>query len=306
MRVTLPLLLIAACSGPPPPPAEAPDLRPGAETLRLVAVGDVGVGNASQRLVARAMQEVCASRGCDLGLLLGDNLYPRGLESPTDRTLDRIIDEVYAELDLPLYAVLGNHDYAHGRDSQRAEWQVQWATERSERMVLPARYYRFEAGPAQLLALDTTWVFWRGAEGQREWLRQALQSSDAQWQVVFGHHPLRSNGQHGNAGEYEGLPMVPYASGRAVESLLREEVCGQADLYLSGHEHNRQWIAHCGTELIVSGAGAKATELVDRGNTPRFAVAEEGFVWIELAPSGLTGAFYDERGSLEFEDRIPR
>ncbi len=298
--------LLVACNAAPPPPASAPDVDVAGAVVRFVALGDAGEGNGSQRKVARVMASVCAERGCDFGLLLGDNLYPRGMDSPDDADMARVVDDIYAPLGIDLYAVLGNHDYAHGRDDERAAWQIAWARERSSTMVMPSNYYAFSAGPADLFALDTTFVFWHGHGDQRDWLREGLASSDARWKVVFGHHPLRSNGQHGNAGRYEGLPtIVPYASGRAIEALLSEEVCGVADLYLSGHEHNLQWISACGTELIVSGSGAKATPLVDRGNEPRFAISEEGFAWVELGEQ-MTVAFYTEDGALQFEQQIPR
>lgn len=264
-------------------------------------LGDQGEGNASQRLVSGVLDRVCEERGCDLVLFTGDNLYPRGMSGPDDPEMDRVFTKIYGGLDLPMYAVLGNHDYAHGRNEQRAKWQVAWAR-RSPDMIMPHRHYTFSAGDAaDFFALDTTWIFWNGGEPQESWLRQELDASDARWRVVFGHHPIRSNGKHGNAGTYEGLPAVPYVSGLGLARFFDASVCGRADLYLSGHEHNRQWMSHCGVELIVSGAGAKAKPLLDRGNRPRFASEAIGLVWVELASDQMRVAFYDQDGQLEYE-----
>lgn len=300
------IALIIGCGGPSEPLfviAPSP-LSENQEVVRFAAIGDTGVGNAGQRQVARAVGEVCAERGCDFVLLLGDNYYPRGMQAPDDPRIDELITGVYGDLGLPVYAVLGNHDWGHGRDHAAAAWQVAWAREHAF-VHMPERYYRFSAGPATFFALDTTSVFFGSGADQAAWLAQDLPNTQTPWRVVFGHHPLRSNGEHGNAGAYEGLSWVPVVRGRPLADLLNTHVCGKADLYLSGHDHLLQWIRHCDTELIVSGAGAAHTELVDRGNTPRFAAARLGLAWVELGAQG-TVAFYDEQGKSLYEGRIPR
>ncbi|MGH8370725.1 MAG: metallophosphoesterase, partial [Gammaproteobacteria bacterium] len=57
----------------PPPPS-----------VQFVAFGDAGTGTARQAALGRAMARVCADRGCDLALELGDNFYPRGVLSSDD------------------------------------------------------------------------------------------------------------------------------------------------------------------------------------------------------------------------------
>lgn len=267
--------------------------------VRFVAIGDTGKGNAGQRAVARAVRAVCEARGCDFVVLLGDNYYPRGMQSPDDPRIDALVTDVYADLGVPVYAVLGNHDWGHGRDADAAGWQVDWA--RAHPFVrMPAPYYGFTAGPAAFFALDTTSIFYGDGAEQVAWLDEALREADARYKVVFGHHTYRSNGEHGNAGAYEGLGWVPIVRGAPLKRMFQEHVCGRADLYVSGHDHLLQWISHCGTELVVSGAGATARELVDRGNEPRFAAARLGLAWIELGDA-LTVAFHDETGALLFE-----
>ena len=54
------------------------------------------------------------------------------------------------------------------------------------------------------LMLDTDFV--GDPTSQREWLDASLAASNFQWKKSFGHHPYLSNGQHGNAGNYEGIP----------------------------------------------------------------------------------------------------
>lgn len=299
-------LTLSGCRPAPtvePPTAVFPTAHPA--RVRFVAVGDTGKGNAGQRRVARAIEEVCAARGCDFALLLGDNYYPRGMRSPDDPRIDELVTDVYGGVGVPVVAVLGNHDWGRGLDDDAARWQVEWA--RAHDFVhMPDRYYSFVAGDATFFALDTTPVFWGNDREQARWLREALRGAPTRWRIVFGHHTFRSDGEHGNAGAYEGLRFVPVVRGSPLRRLFEGAVCGAADLYLAGHDHLLQWIEHCDTDLVVSGAGATARELVDRGNDPRFAVSELGFAWIELADR-MRVAFFDDRGERLYEgdSRMP-
>jgi hypothetical protein len=88
-------------------------------------------------------------------------------------------------------------------------------------------------------------------------------------------------------------------------------MCGTVDLYLAGHDHNRQWLneptALCGAELIVSGAGAKTTDLVGQGNTTHFEDdTTEGFVWFEIRGMSMEARFIDRDGRVEFEQVVER
>lgn len=278
------------------PPATA---RPG--SVSFVALGDVGKGSDTQRRVRDGAARACAALGCDFAVLLGDNLYPAGMESPDDPRFDEWIAQTYAPLGVPVYLVLGNHDYGRdSRDRERAGYQIA-AAERLDGLELPANAWTTAAGPAVFFGVDTNAVFQFGGGYQGDWLRPLLDRADARWRVVFGHHPYRSNGPHGNAGAYEGWRWVPWMSGGSVRRWFEGSVCGRADLYLAGHDHNRQLLEACGVTLIVSGAAGSTTELVDRGNTPAFASAEPGAVWVTLGPERGTIAFLDADGNVEQE-----
>lgn len=277
--------------GTPPAPALAdPDV------VHLVAVGDTGKGDDGQRRVAEAIRAVCAREGCDLVVLLGDNLYPAGMESPDDPRADERIAEPYAGV-APIYAVLGNHDWA-GRSAAVADRQLAWAAGRDE-VVTDTHAWVVEAGPLLLAGVDTEAVFLWGDGPQGPWLRGALDASDAPWKIVVGHHPLRSDGPHGNAGAYEGWSSVPWVSGAAVRAFLEGAVCGRADLYLAGHDHTRQLLEACGTTLVVAGTGAAGTRIVDRGNAPRFADAAPGFAWLSLGTDAGELRFYGADGEVD-------
>ncbi len=78
--------------------------------VRFIAIGDTGTGAPEQARVAAAMRDKCERDGCDFVVLLGDNIYesgPTGLEDPQWQSK---FEQPYADLDLPFYAVLENHD----------------------------------------------------------------------------------------------------------------------------------------------------------------------------------------------------
>ena len=85
-------------------------------------------------------------------------------------------------------------------------------------------------------------------------------------------------------------------------------LCGQVDLYLCGHDHNRQWLEPtCGTEFMVMGTAAKTTGLVGRGNPVFFEDdSVEGFVWIELRDNQLTGEIWDRDGNMDYSRTLSK
>lgn len=274
--------------------------------VRFIALGDAGEGNDAQYAVARAAASVCEERGCDLALYLGDNFYEVGVTSDTDPQFLEKFELPYLPLDLPFYVTLGNHDLGVlGNDWSKTDLYVSYG-ERNPKWVLPSAYYSFQHANAHFVSLDTNQVFWdEDTEAQAAFLREDLAGLDGTWKIAFGHHPYISNGDHGNAGHYEGLGGL--LGGANVKSFVAEHVCGKFHLYISGHDHSRQWLLRtCGTEFLISGAGAKLTELPRRDNNPSHfeEVATEGFLWVEIVDDTLTGAFYDRNAVNQFERTI--
>ena len=286
--------------------------------VRFVALGDGGEGNEAQYAVADAMKALCEAKtdehgpGCEFALYLGDNFYNEGVESVDDPQFESKFELPYADISFPFYVVLGNHDYGvTSLDIFRAPYQVEYS-DRSAKWIMPNEFYTKRHEHALFVGLDTNAIMVEdiipGDHGQADWLRGIHSTNDAMWTIGFGHHPYISNGRHGNAGTYEGIPFIPVVSGETVKDFFEDHICGKVDLYISGHDHNRQWLnPTCGTEFIVSGAASKTTDLEGRG-TPTFWEDDstEGFLWVELRDNVLVGEFYDRNGTFEYTHTVTK
>ncbi len=276
--------------------------------VRFVAIGDTGEGNENQYMVAAAIVARCADMGgCDFGILLGDNFYDSGVDGVDDPQWQEKFEMPYEDIDFPIYASLGNHDYGGNGigvdfDTKKAQYQIDY-TKKSQIWKLPAKYHSFTVDHVQMWDLDTNQVMTDPINGnsdpQRDWLKAGLAASQATWKIAFGHHPYISNGDHGNAGDYENLEGIPlpFVTGKNVKEFMEEAVCGAVDVYICGHDHSIQWLEpKCGTEFIVSGAGSKSEGLP--GDNPSFFQASdtEGFLLVEIKDGDFTGTFYDKTG----------
>jgi tartrate-resistant acid phosphatase type 5 len=304
--------------GPGTPDASVP---PGTQRVSFIAIGDTGEGNTDQRKVAEAMRDVCAARGCDFVLMLGDNIYDRGVIGVDDPQWQQKFEDPYRDVDLPFYAALGNHDYGGsilipipglGNEWDRGMHEVSYS-QHSTKWIMPAHHYTFTHGHVGFIVLDTNSLMWSDTTygDQKTWWPTALLDvQDSEWVFVVGHHPYRSNGSHGNAGNYdtpEGIPNpLPNLNGASLKQFFDDVVCGTGDAYFSGHDHSRQWLdmpaSLCGTELIVSGAGCKVSTIQERGNQKFYQDASEpGFMYVDIVGKKFTGVFYDADGNVDFE-----
>lgn len=284
---------------------EPPIGEPG--VVRFVAFGDQGEGNEAQQMVANAAEVVCADRGCDFALLLGDNIYDVGVTSETDQQFIDKFETIYEGLDMRFYVVLGNHDYGTlANDWIRGNYQVEY-TQFSDKWYLPHYWYTFssESGQTQFFAFDTARMMWNHDVGdQREWLANELVPSTASWKIAFAHHPYISSGHHGNAGNYEGLGWLPFINGEHVQEAIEDFVCGNAQIYISGHDHDREvFDPVCGTYFFISGASSKVEEFEFRERNPIQwgDDTREGFLWMQIQGIEMTAAFYDLDGNLDHE-----
>jgi len=274
----------------------------------MIIMGDTGTGDEGQTKIANAVEAKCKKDGCDFVQLLGDNLYPSGASSVNDPVWADLFETPYVAIDLDFYAVLGNHDYGAngaGTDFPKAKNEVDY-TKKSKKWKMPSAYFHFQKENVELFELDTNAAFFSQAATQKTDVSAWVAASTADWKIALGHHPYKSNGPHGNAGKYDGISIAP-VSGAAVKSFLEGTICGKVDLYFAGHDHSQQWLNEScmGTELAVSGAGAKTTELGGK-NAALFESVELGFLYVVIQGKKLTAEFVDQDGKIEFTHTISK
>lgn len=273
----------------------------------VLFVGDTGKDNENHARVSSAIARSCQTEACTLGLLAGDNVYHEGLTYPEDPILEKVFDKHYKALGFPFLVTLGNHDYGKiAKDWKRGEWQLKHS-EKNPQFYIPHYWYIHETPEAVFAVLDTNRIYWKKDRTvQKEMLieAEALAKKENKWLIVVGHHPYLSNGEHGNAGKYEGWIFPYFVSGSEIKKFVEKNVCGKADFYLSGHDHNLQVfdgnIAECDTRFIVSGAGADTTPLEAR-NKAEFQSEALGFFRLTLTKEELRVRAIDAELNVLFD-----
>ncbi len=295
----------------PPPDAGSGQVSPpdAGPVVRFVAIGDTGKSNAGQHQVGAAMGTLCAAQGCDFVVLLGDNFYPSGVSSTTDPLWQTAFVDPYATVNAPFYAVLGNHDYGGdgaGTDLPRGDNEVAYSLV-NPKWRMPAHHFKWRLQHVEFFAGDTNRSMFSVDQDARRDFDTWLPASTAQWKIVFAHHPYKSNGEHGNAGNYDGLSFIPVANGAGVKRFVEERVCGRADFYITGHDHNIQLLqdtctrpgSNLHTQLMLSGGAAATTPL--KGSNPTwYQTADLGFVYVVITGNVMTSTVYDANGVAQF------
>jgi hypothetical protein len=235
--------------------------------VRVLAFGDFGDGSPRQERLAESMRRLHHDKPFDLALTLGDNFYPAGATGPSDPHIQRDFTRLYEPMHVRFYPTLGNHDWLLA-DSPAAEVLH---SAKSEYWRMPAIRYTFIAGPIQFFAIDTNMV----TRAELEWLDRELSRSTARWKIVYGHHPIFSNGAHGDE------PAVR----DNVLPLLR----GRAAIYLCGHEHDLQHLApEDGVHFVIVGGGGASPRPTRAGPRTLFSASKNGFAVIEATRTSLS------------------
>lgn len=244
--------------------------------VEFLAFGDFGMGNIGQKKVARAMEKFCHRSKCHFALLLGDNIYPDGVESVRDPQWKTKFEEPYSGLKLDFYPSLGNHDY-HGS----IEAQLDYSKE-NKKWKMPNRYYAFKKCFIEFFVIDTE----NFDDDQATWLSDAISKSDADWKIVYGHRPIFSNGGHGNNSSLK-KHLLP---------ILKD----QTDLYLAGHDHHLEYLTKSyQPDFVISGSAAESRPVAP-GKNSLFGASELGFSYLSLEPKKATIQFIDSAGKVLF------
>ncbi|MDZ4745454.1 MAG: metallophosphoesterase [bacterium] len=302
----LPLLSRFAPAGGGPCVVRQAHLRPNrvrpapwtsAPTLWFFAIGDWGTGGSLQKKVAEGM-DFAAGRAPlppDFVLSTGDNIYPDGVKSATDKQWTSKFERIYtgSNIQVPWWAVLGNHDYRSDPDAQVAYGM------QNSRWHMPGRTWSndFKGRNETVLSvfgLDTQALLTRadGWKDQIAWLEKSLSECQSTWKIVVGHHPLRSYGHYGDQA-YMVNNVKPLLDTFGVQA------------YVCGHDHDMQVIKHP-TDLfysIVSGGGGGARNTA-YGEHTHFADTNGGFAAVLCSSNRMDMQVFDASGNETYAETI--
>ncbi len=282
------------------PRAEAPAPGP----LSLLVVGDTGQPISGPLAALRPQYQVARSlaaedrRAAVHGLVfLGDNFYPDGLED--DELKDRLRTNVVSPYcrflaftsrgrgsleescgvdpedrhPVPLYAVLGNHDYGE-RESPQLQKEVVPAYLEGWRMPDQVDVHELPGGVSLIPYQSMPLVRGENARG----LTRALRRSKGPFRILAAHHPIADPG-NGHDEKY----------GRRVRQAIAAAGV-PVHLFLAGHEHNLQVIAGEGTDdaalHVVSGAGSDTRKVRDTPRERLFGAESLGFARVDRLEEG--------------------
>lgn len=234
--------------------------------ITFLAFGDSGKDTPLRRHNLMMMHHWKDQNHVDAVFLLGDNFYDYGVRSTNDpQWYD--FESSYKPW-CPFYAIPGNHDYLGDIQAQ-----VQYSSTHNTLWRMPSRYYdkkfysqdgcgvhvffldTFTICPNEsrlcsiaMGMMDFDLLFSHKDVAQYQWLEQKLAESTMTWKVVVGHYPVFSNGLHGNTQELVD-DLYPL--------LQRYDV----DFYLSGHDHDMEFMRKNDINFIVSGTGCSSNPI---------------------------------------------
>jgi hypothetical protein len=287
-------------------------------TLRLIIAGDSG---GTHTRLLDGFYAVEKQMKIDAIILVGDNFYPCGVKSLSDPEWSKV-KEHFLPTGLPIYPLLGNHDYGDpepkphnagyvvcGSPNPQAEIA---ASKTIPRWHFPARSYLLRSALVDFIMTDTQPIasgfkspFLGSLTGDQEktWLSEALYRARGKWTIVVGHHTIYSSGLHGVANGADQRNM------RALLPLFRER---HVDAYIDGHDHDLELLGDLQRKngdpvFLISGAASDIYQLAPRSTAdepptlyPHLpAKPYYGFAVLEVTEAQLTIRFYDEKGTMQ-------
>ncbi|MBQ47370.1 MAG: hypothetical protein CMP10_07855 [Zetaproteobacteria bacterium] len=262
--------------------------------LRLIAMGDYGTGDENQAKVAAAMERYCQQYGLDGLLLLGDNVYMDGVASLEDPKWDIAVWQPLGSpclSQVPLYPILGNHDYKGSTEAQIA------MTAKNPRWHMPNRFYSIKFGNLlKVVGLDTNICdfCFDPKLCVLDFLKQSLGHDDSHWTFVMGHHPV-SSASSKHKDNFQG-------------KVLKRFLCDKADAYLAGHSHHLEFRKEedCQADLFISGAGGASLYPPLEDPKSVFAAGEFGFLAIDVSRDTLEYKFFNYKDELLYTHTVSR
>lgn len=279
--------------------------------LRIAHLTDLHVGadlldptlesGTSQRGLARAIRHVQSLPYRPDFILQGGDAIHDALGQPREqverqwRALSEVLE---AELALPIYHCIGNHDIwgydleASGTTGNESDWGKTWAL---RAFGLETPYYSFDQGAWHFVVLDSIQpddeevYLAQLDEAQLEWLEIDLISNAAKPTLILSHAPiLAACAFFGGNNELRGDWLVPsglmHIDARRLKDLLDEQP--QVKLCLSGHVHLRDEVRYNGVTYACNGAVSGASWYGSNQET------EAGYAVVDLWNDGRVSVEY--------------
>lgn len=277
--------------------------------IRFVAFGDWGDLSAHSQTISSTL--FVLERVLDFIILLGDQFYPDGVSSVSDpKWKSHVIERCPGTL--PMYALLGNHDYHLDPIAQIQQtlsmpsWNMPffyydkvvpvgneqlhlWFLDTC--LLAPYTSYRlFQHCQITSKSLERFFqLVHRWYHPQMQWLKETLQKSRAKYKMVCGHYPIFSNGPHPSC-TFLRSTLVPLFEQHGVQ------------VYISGHQHNAQVIEHHSIYYLTAGCTSHvAFPKLDTHSTieneTRFVSVRPGMFFFQVADQAMTIQYLEAKGN---------
>ncbi len=280
--------------------ASALEEPPAGSALHYMMIGDWGwLGDLKpQTAVAAGMTSYIRDRKFqpEALFLLGDNFYgpfKGGTDCPRWKTQfeDMYPKEVFPG---PCHSILGNHDYDEEPVDKLAAELAYAKAHPGTRWNMPAKWYRLDLGPAAgkplvtVLALDSNYhnatISLTATERKQQlaWLKTELEKPrTAPWLVVIGHHPLYTDGVHGD----DKALIADW------DELFKKH---KVHFYFAGHDHDLQHLEFDKhpTSFVISGGGGASLREPHHKRGP-FSKGIYGFTHLEVTAEHFIVRHFD-------------
>ena len=295
-------------------PYELAELSVPSEGVKCMVIGDWGrKGNINLKANAFMMNEVACRVSTNAILTTGDNFYDNGVDHVSDAHWSRSFEDVFTGnclLPIIWYPSLGNHD-ARGNTQAQIDYSSV-----SNRWNMPSTYYDYwleeDSVLVHFIAVDTNpfvaeyhqdpnnnamehHVTQADTAAQLAWLDSVLGAGNADWTVVYGHHPVyAANGRHGETEELI-QKFVPIFDSHGL------------DVYFCGHNHSLELIkTDTKTLYVTSGGGSIPQSRIENRPYNLFGIADAGFVLSSFTADSLQIDFISKRGERLYSHVSPQ
>jgi 3',5'-cyclic AMP phosphodiesterase CpdA len=260
--------------------------------LKVGVLGDSGFGEAITTRIAEGL----AAQNLDLVLHTGDLVYHAHQDADP---FDAFETKFYSPLsillkDLPLYPVLGNHEYDEA---------LLWEGDPFYYQAFPPlgsygegspdgrqyrTWYAYEYGPIQFLLLNSQAFYNQELrQEQKRWMEGRLQDEGFEVSIPVFHIPPYTSGLHRLDGRAIASEWVPIFEAYEVP------------LVLSGHDHNYERLLVNGITYVVSGGGSSVLYPISEKHPDSLVfTARSHYLVLSFSPSSITLEAYSSEGEL--------